>query len=331
MKKISLALMFVMALFCHSMAEAKTDFVVSVIQVIDHPAVEAERKGVLDRLNEKGLEITTKVHVVKDDHADRDRRIAQFIAEQSDLVLALATPGAQIAARNIHDRPVLFTGVSDPISAGLVKDLANTDGSNVTGLSAAVSMDRTVALIREFVPELKTIGVIYYSEDPNSVVQVEKFKEQFIESGLKVEEADIADFKRISLRWERPATELAVSKAARSLAGRCQAIFVPSDYTVVSFLDLVVTVCVQKRLPLFAADVTTVQRGAIAAVVGNYYKLGLQTGDMAYKILAEGVDPGSMPIEFLNDLDLFINKRAAAAMGVTLPEATVKRATKIFE
>ena len=318
MKKILLVLMIAMVLFGASSVEAKQDFVVSVTQIVEHPALDAMRNGVLDRLKEKGLDITDNVHIAQGNQATNVQIISQIMGEQPDLVVAIATPGAQAAAQKIHDRPILFTGVTDPVSAGLVKDLANTDGKNITGMSDFSPMDKHVALIREIVPGVKTIGVIYNAGEPNSVVLVNKLKEEAAKVGLGVEEATIANSS-------------GVYQAAKSLVGRCQAVYVPTDNTVVSALESAVKVCKQSQLPLIAADVDSVTRGAIAAVAVDYYKMGLQTGDMAYKILAEGVNPGSMPVEFLNDLNLHVNKTAAASMGVTLPQATVERATKVIE
>ena len=318
MKKISLVLMIALVLFGASLIEAKQDFVVSVTQIVEHPALDAMQKGVLDRLKENGLNITANVHIAQGNQATNVQIISQIMGEQPDLVVAIATPGAQAAAQKIHDRPILFTGVTDPVSAGLVKDLANTDGKNITGMSDFSPMDKHVALIREIVPGVKTIGVIYNAGEPNSVVLVNKLKEEAAKVGLGVEEATIANSS-------------GVYQAAKSLVGRSQAVYVPTDNTVVSALESAVKVCKQSQLPLIAADVDSVTRGAIAAVALDYYKMGLQTGDMAYKILAEGVDPGSMPVEFLNDLNLHVNKKAAASMGVTLPEATIKRAVKVIE
>ena len=318
MKKILLLLMIAAVLFGSFPAEAKQEFVVSVTQIVEHPALDAMRKGVLDRLKEKGLDITANVHIAQGNQATNVQIISQIMGEQPDLVLAIATPGAQAAAQKIHDRPILFTGVTDPVSAGLVKDLANTDGKNITGMSDFSPMDKHVALIKEIVPDVKTIGVIYNAGEPNSVVLVNKLKEEAVKAGLGVEEATIANSS-------------GVYQAAKSLVGRCQAVYVPTDNTVVSALESAVKVCKQSQLPLIAADVDSVTRGAIAAVAVDYYKMGLQTGDMAYKILVDGVNPGSMPIEFLNDLNLHVNKKAAASMGVTLPEATVARATKVIE
>lgn len=316
MKKILVSLLMILLIATSAFAE-KT-YVISITQIVEHPALDAMRQGVMDRLKEKGVKATYNVHIAQNNPATNVQIISQIMGEEPDLVVAIATPGAQAAAQKIHDRPILFTGITDPVAAGLVKDLKNTDGSNITGMSDFSPMDKHVALIQEIVPSVKTLGVIYNAGEPNSVALTDKLREEAAQAGIAVESATIANSS-------------GVYQAAKSLIGRCDVMYIPTDNTAISALESAIKVCKQNQLPLIVGDVDSVQRGAIAAVAVDYYKMGLQTGDMAYKILVEGVAPGSMPVEFLQDLNLHVNKKAASAMGVTLPPAVVERASKIIE
>ncbi|ADU62525.1 MAG: ABC transporter substrate-binding protein [Pseudodesulfovibrio sp.] len=299
-------------------AFAAGPYTVSVTQIVEHPALDAMRNGVMDRLKERGADVSYNVHIAQGNMATNVQIISQIKGEKPDLVLAIATPGAQAAAQKIQDIPIVFTGVTDPVSAGLVKDLQNSGTGNVTGMSDFSPMDKHVALIREIVPAAKIIGVIYNAGEPNSVVLVDALKAEASKAGMTVEGASVANSS-------------GVYQAAKSLVGRADVVYVPTDNTVVSALESAIKVCTQNRLPLIVADVDSVDRGAIAAVAVDYYKMGLQTGDMAYRILVEGVAPGDIPVEFLDDLNLHVNMKAAAAMGVTLPEATIARAAKVVE
>lgn len=299
-------------------AFAAGPYTVSVTQIVEHPALDALRNGVMDRLKERGADVSYNVHIAQGNMATNVQIISQIKGERPDLVLAIATPGAQAAAQKIQDIPIVFTGVTDPVSAGLVKDLQNSGTGNVTGMSDFSPMDKHVALIREIVPAAKTIGVIYNAGEPNSVVLVDALTAEAAKAGMAVEGASVANSS-------------GVYQAAKSLVGRADVVYVPTDNTVVSAMESAVKVCTQNRLPLIVADVDSVDRGAIAAVAVDYYKMGLQTGDMAYRILVEGIAPGDIPVEFLEDLNLHVNLKAAAAMGVTLPEATVARAEKVVE
>lgn len=316
MKKIILTL--VALLLFATTAFAGKEVTISVTQIVEHPSLDALRNGTIDRLKEKGVSVEANVHIAQGNQGTAVQIASQMLGENPDLVLAIATINAQTAALKIKHIPILFTGVTDPVGAGLVKDLNNTNGKNITGMSDFSPLDKQVKLIREIVPDAKSVGVIYNAGEPNSVVLVEKFKLEAAKLGMNVEEATIANSN-------------GVYQAAKSLVGRCQAVYIPTDNTVVSALESAVKVCRQNKLPLITADTDSVERGSVAAVALDYYKMGLQTGDMAYKILVDGVNPGSMPVEFLENVNLHINKKAAASMGVTLPESILNRAEKTYE
>jgi putative ABC transport system substrate-binding protein len=316
MKKI--LLLTAAALLVASTAFAGKKYVVSVTQIVEHPALDAMRDGVADRLKEKGIDFTYNVHNAQNNMANNTQIVGQIIGEQPDVIVAIATPGAQACAQKIHDRPIVFTGVTDPVTAGLVKDLENSGGGNITGMSDFSPLDKQVALIREIVPGVKNIGIIYNSGEPNSVPNLKALKKEASKLGIGVEEATISNSS-------------GVYQAAKSLVGRCDVVYVGTDNTVVSAIESAVKVCEANKLPLIVADVDSVARGAIAAVAVDYYKMGLQTGDMVARILVDGAAPGDMPVEFLNDLNLHVNLKAAKAMGVTLPQSVVDRAVKVIE
>lgn len=315
MKKILLT-MLAIALFATS-ALAAEKYTISVTQIVEHPALDAMRKGVQDRLKEKGLDVEYNVHIAQGNSATAVQIATQMLGENPDLVVAIATLNAQTAAQKIKNIPIVFTGVTDPVTAGLVKDLANSNGKNITGMTDMSPIDKHVALIKELIPSTKTVGVIYNAGEPNSVVLVNKLKEECDKAGLGVEEATIANSS-------------GVYQAAKSLVGRCDVVYIPVDNTVVSALESAVKVCTQSKLPLIAGDTDSVARGAIAAVALDYYKMGLQTGDMVAKVLVDGVKPADMPIESINEIGLHLNLKSAKAMGVTIPAETLKSAEKVI-
>jgi len=316
MKKIVLFL--VAALLVASTAFAGKKYVISVTQIVEHPALDAMRKGVADRLKEKGIDFDYDVHIAQGNMATNTQIVGQIIGERPDVVLAIATPGAQACAQKIRDTPIVFTGVTDPVTAGLVKDIANTGGKNITGMSDFPPMNRHMALIRELVPNVKTIGIIYNSGEPNAVPILKALKEEAAKFGINVEEATIANSS-------------GVYQAAKSLVGRCDVIYVGTDNTVISAIESAVKVCENNKLPLIVGDVDSVARGAIAAEAVDYYKMGLQTGDMIARILVDGAKPSDMSVEFLNDLNLHVNIKAAKAMGVAVPQSVLDRAEKVIE
>lgn len=292
------------------------DYTVSFNQIVEHPALDALRKGVIDSLDAKGYRVTYHEHIAQGNISTANLIARQILGENPDVVVPIATPTAQACAQVIKQLPIVFAAVSDPVGAGLVKSFAEP-GSNVTGTSDMSPVDRQLALIREILPNSRKLGVIYNSGEANSQAIVAVLKEEAAKIGLSVEEATVSN-------------SAGVYQAARSLVGRADAVYIPTDNTVVSAFESITKVGVANQLPIFAADVDSVGRGAIAALAVDYYRMGLQTGDMVARIF-EGAKPAAMPVETLKELLVHLNPRSAAAMGVTLPEALVKRADKIVD
>lgn len=296
--------------------------VVSVNQFVEHPALDSVLRGFQDQLRDEGFQVDYKVHNAQANMATANLIAQQIVGERPDLVLAIATPSAQAMAQTVKKNPsmqktpILFSAVTDPLGAGLVKDLQNP-GENITGTSDLTPMDQHLALIREFHPELTSLGVIYNSGEANSRALVNLLKAETDKAGIKLEEATVARSSD-------------VFQASRSLVGRAQAVYVPTDNTVVSAFEALAKVCQDNKLPLYAADVDSVPRGAVAALGFDYYEHGRQAGAMAARIL-RGADPATTPVETQQELKLHINLPAAQAMGVTIPQALLDRAEKILE
>ncbi len=318
-----LALMALMALFCWTgLALAKT-YTVSVNQFVEHPALDAVLKGFQDHMKDAGVDVEYSVHVAQANMGTANQ-IAQVIAgEKPDLVLAIATPSAQACAQavkkapHLAKTPLLFSAVTDPKGAGLVDDL-DKPGANITGVSDMTPVDKHLAMIKEFLPDMKSVGVVYHSGEANSKVLVDMLIAAGKEQGVEVEEATISKSAE-------------VYQAGKSLVGRADAVYVPTDNTVVSAFESLVKVCDQNDLPLFAADVDSVPRGAVAALGFDYYQHGRQTGAMAERILVDGKDPANVPVEFQKGLSLHLNMKAAKDMDVAVPVSMKEKADKIIE
>lgn len=291
--------------------------VVSISQIVEHPALDAVRNGFVEGLKKNGVEAVVNVHIAQGNPAVNVQIASQMLGENPNLVMAIATPSAQAAAQKIKDIPVLFSAVSDPQGAGLVTSL-DAPGGNVTGMTDMSPVDRQLELMREIIPGLKTLGVILNAGEANSVSQLELLKAEAQKLGIAVIEATVTNSS-------------GVYQAAKSLAGKCDAVYIPLDNTVVSALESAIKVCTENKLPLFSSDNDSVPRGTIAAVAIDYYRMGEQTAAMAKRILVDGEKPAAMPVERLKDLQLMVNTKAAKAMGVTVPESVLKKADQVIE
>jgi len=301
--------LFVPAVFAES-------YTVSVNQIVEHPALDAVRKGFQDSLEKQGLDVNYNIHIAQGNISTANQIARQILGEKPDLVLGIATPTSQACAQVIKKIPILITAVTDPVGAGLVDSLEKP-GGNVTGMTDMSPVDKQVELIQEFIPDLKKLGIIYNSGEANSVSILKVLKEVSGKMGIEVVEATVVNSG-------------GVTQAAKSLVGRADAIYIPTDNTVVSVFEAITKVSVEKDLPLFAADVDSVSRGAIAALAIDYYRMGVQSGDMAGRIL-KGADTATMPVETLKDLMVYVNPKSAADMGVSIPESVMKRADKVIE
>ncbi|WP_319779802.1 ABC transporter substrate-binding protein [Maridesulfovibrio sp.] len=316
MKKILLFLVLLFMVTVPVIHSAQT-YTVSISQIVEHPSLDAMRDGFKDRLKEAGFDVIYNEHIAQGNQATNIQIANQIKGENPDLVLTITTPSSQAVAQKIKDIPILFTGVTDPVAAGLVKSLMQP-GKNISGMTDMSPVLRQVELIKEFMPEVKTIGTIYNAGEANSIVLTNLLKEICKDFGIKVEEASIANSS-------------GVYQAAKSLVGKCEAIYIPLDNTVVSGLEAAIKVCRQNKLPIFSADTDSVKRGTVAALAVDYYRMGLQTADMAARILGGKAKTADMPVETLQNLRLFVNEKAAAQMGVKIPRQVMERADKIIK
>ncbi len=295
---------------------------ISVNQFVEHPALDAVLKGFQDYLKEKGIEVTYNVHNAQANMGTATQIAQQMIGEKADLLVAIATPSAQTCAQALSKapadlkRPFLFTAVTDPIAAGLVKDLQKPD-NGITGVSDLLPIESHIKMVLSYSADIKTLGLLYNAGEANSKATI---------AGVKALSKKLG-FKTVEATASKTAD---VYQAAKSLVGRADAVFIPTDNTIISALESVLKVGVQNKLPIFAADVDSVKRGAVAAMGFDYYKHGYQTGALAEKILG-GVKPEDIPVEFQTELQLHINKNFSKQMGLTPPEALLKKANQIYE
>ncbi len=320
MKKLLSALTILCLCLAFSV-QAKT-YKISVNQFVEHPALDAVLKGFQDSLKAQNVSVEYNVHNAQANMGTANQIAQQILGEKPDLILAIATPTAQACAQALKKAPkqlqrtLLFTAVTDPISAGLVKSWEKP-GKNITGVSDLLPIKKHMGMMKAFYPNLKNLGVIYNSGEANSKVLVKMIKDAGKDMGFRVVEATASKSSE-------------VYQAAKSLVGKAEAVYIPTDNTVVSAFESAVKVGQQNNLPIFAADVDSVPRGAVAAMGFDYYKHGYQTGFMAKKIL-EGADPATTPVETQNQLLLHLNMSAAKSMGVTIPQAMIDKADKILK
>ena len=293
---------------------------VAVTAIVEHPALDSVRDGVLDALKQAGFEpgknLDWQFQTAQGNTATAAQIARKFVGAQPDAIVAIATPSAQAVVAATKTVPVVYSAVTDPVAAQLVPTM-DASGTNVSGVSDLLAMDKQVELIKKIMPGAKRVGMVYNPGEANSVVVVKQLQELLSKSGMSLVEA------------AAPRT-VDVGSAARSLIGKVDVIYTSTDNNVVSAYESLVKVGNDAKIPLIASDTDSVKRGAVAALGVNYRDLGVQTGKIVVRIL-NGENPGAIPSETSAKVELFVNLGAAAKQGVTLPDALIKSAAQIIK
>lgn len=294
---------------------------VAITQIVEHPALDACRKGVKDALAEAGFvegkNLKWSFESAQGAPATAAQIAKKFAGENPDVVVGIATPSAQALASSARNIQQVFSAVTDPVGAKLVKTMDKANGGNITGVSDLSPINSHMALVKTIVPAAKKIGVIYNPGEANSVTLVDLVKKYAPTHGMEVVEAGSPKSSD-------------VLAAARSLVGKVDVIYVPTDNTVVSAFEAVIKVATEAKIPVISADTDSVKRGAIAAQGFNYYDLGRQTGKMVVAIL-NGKKAGEIQPEGVSKTELYVNPESAKKMGVTLAEDFIKSAKEVVK
>lgn len=297
-----------------SAAAGGDSYSIGINQLVQHPALDAATEGFKEALADAGVDVSYDEQNANGEQATALTIAQQFAGKNLDLVLAVATPAAQATAQNITDIPVLFTAVTDPVSAELV-DSEETPGGNVTGTSDVAPIEDQLDLLKELVPDARTVGIVYASGEVNSQVQVDLAKEA-------------AGPRDLEIKTQTVTTANDIQQAVEAL-GDVDAIYVPTDNMVVAGIASLVQVAEQKQIPVIAAEAGTVEGGAVATLGIDYKELGRQTGEMALRVLRDGEDTASMPVEKATEFTYVINEDAAERLGVTIPQKILDEAETV--
>ena len=319
---VALSAITVMAMVagCGSNTTSGDQKKIGVIQLVEHPSLDAANKGFVDGLASKGFKDGENIKIdqqnAQADQSNLNSIAQRFVSDKKDLVLAIATPAAQTMANASHDIPIMGTAITDYVTAKLVQSNEHP-GGNVTGTSDMTPVEKEVDLIIALVPNVKRIGAIYTSSEINSQLQVEKMKAYAATKGITVVEATVSNVNDIQ-------------QAATNLVNQdVQAIYTPTDNVLASAMSNLVAITDPAKIPVFGGEDNHVKGGAVMSLSVDYYKLGYQTGLMAAKVLTGEAKVEDMPIEMQKEFKLVVNKDKLQKLGITLPEDLMNKATMI--
>lgn len=296
----------------------KETFKVGLVQLVEHTSLDQIRESIIKQLEDDGYVDGKNIEIdyqnAQNEQSNLKTICQGFVADKVDVIVAITTPAAQVAMGETKDIPIIFSAVTDPVAAGIVKDMDNP-GGNITGTSDAVKVDQIMELASEITPGYKTVGALYNSSETNSVATVKQLKEYAKKNDIKVVESAITNSNEIQT-------------AAQSLAKKCDIVFSPTDNTVAPSIATANDVFIKNKIPFYVAADSMVKDGALATSGVDYEYLGQETAKMVVEVF-NGSDTASMPVETMDKTSVFINSETAEAMGLDIPESVMKKATDL--
>jgi putative ABC transport system substrate-binding protein len=284
---------------------------IGIIQPIEHPSLNQIREAVIEGLEEEGLkdmvEITYKD--AQGDPSNINTIISQFVGDEMNIIVPIATSPAQSAAAATKDIPVVFAAVSYPVEAGLVTDTSNPE-ANITGVSDAIDVNEIFDLAKTLTPDVDTFGFIYNSGEVNSVSAIEMAKKYCDDNGLEYVESTITNSSELL-------------QATQSLVGKVDAIFTPTDNTVASAMPILSAEAIKSGIPVYTGADSMVGDGGLATVGVDYTLLGKQVANMVKRII-DGEEISNIPVETLKEYTKVINITTANELGLEISEDMLK-------
>ena len=297
---------------------------IGVTQIVSHAALDADQKGFEAALASMGFKEGVNLSYLRHNaqgSVDNARSIAQtLVRERVDLIHSIATPTTQAAVQATRSIPIVFSSITDPLGAAIVpadSGHGRATGTNVTGVSDLWPVELQMQTYAKMAPQARQWGTIYNPAEANSVTHTKAMRAAARQLGLELVEVPISRSSE-------------VGAAATSLVGKVQAFTITSDNTTVANLEALVAVANAHRIPLFAGDVDSVGRGAVAAYGLDYFLVGYAAGKKAALVL-KGTPVGTIPWGPVEKFSLVINLRAARAQGVEIAPALLKKADKVIE
>lgn len=306
--------MVIGSLLAKGMAKEKDDLAsqknikIGILQLVTHEALDDIERGIEDQLRKqtpRGKHVTIKLMNAEGDQSKIQAMSRQLTQSGNDIVIGIATPAAQGLAAATKDIPVVMSAISDPVGAKLVKHLERPEG-NVTGLSNKVPVKQTIDLMRELTPEAKRIGVLYASNEDNSLSQVKSFSQLAQKKGYQV------------IPYAVPSTN-EVPTTMSIMLSKVDAIFIPQDNTIASAFSSVITASKAAKVPVYSSVDTMVKEGSLASISQSQYQLGVETANQVLRLI-KGKAVADISVKVIDHGKPLINKKVAEELGISMSQ-----------
>ena len=323
---VSFIMTFVLAvggLFASGQTEsspsAQGKVLIGISKIVAHPALDAVEQGIQDELKAEGVDAQYDLQNANGDINTAASIANKFKSERVSVAVGIATPTAQALANALKDIPVVYSAVTDPVSAGLVASF-DQGGANVTGVSDLTPVKQQIEFLTQLKP-IKRLGHVYSSGEANAVTLAKLAEQACKELGIEFVPSTVTNSAE-------------VKQATETIIGKVDGIYVSTDNTVVSALSALTDVAMKNKIPVMSADPSSAEKMDVLAAWGfDYYKMGRATGRMVNEIL-KGKKTSEIPTKFMtdpSDVDLLINLDVAKQLGITVPQKDIDMANSIVE
>jgi len=307
---------------CAALSGAASPIKIGITKIVEHPALDAVEKGVIDALTAAGyVEGKDVEYILASAQGDMGNAISiaqNFRSQGVDLVVAIATPSAQAAVEVFRDTatPVIYGAVTDPVGAKLVPSATDPSGNgNVTGVSDMIPVAAHLQLLKDVSPEIAKVGIVYNPGEANSAILTDMAMAAASALGLEIITATADSTANVPI-------------AAQSLVGRVDAFYVTTDNTVVSAIDSVLSASEEAKVPFLMADPTSLPSATLVAGF-DYYEHGLTVGEVVLKVLS-GTEPDEIPVTYQSAAVVELNLDEAAKIGLSFPQGLIDEASAIL-
>ena len=282
---------------------------IGICQQLEHEALDQATQGSEDACEEKfGKDnVTFDLQNGQGEQANCATITNSFVADNVDLILANATTALQCAAAATDSIPILGTSITDYATALDISDWNGSTGMNISGTSDLAPIDQQEDMLVELVPDVKTVGILYCSAEPNSAYQAKLFEDALKEDGIEYKEYTAADSNEI-----QSVTTSAISE--------CDALYIPTDNTMASNTEIINNICLPAKVPVVAGEQGICAGCGIATLSISYYDIGYKAGEMAYDILENGKDISTMEIETAPNVTKMYNPTICEELGIEVPD-----------
>ena len=291
---------------------------IGVLQLLSHPALDAIYKGLQDELKNEGYEVGKNLEIdlqnAQGDQSNLASMSEKLVSGDNNILVGITTPATLALANNTKETPIIMGGITYPVEAGLIAS-ESKPGNNITGVSDRTPIKQQLEIMKQVLPNMKKVGILYTSSEDNSVKQAEEAEKYAKELGLEVKVSTIANTNDIQ-------------QVTESLASQVDAIFVPIDNTIASAMATVVKATDAKKIPVFPSADTMVADGGVLGLGVDQYQIGVETAKMVVEVL-KGAKPADTAIRLANQGVIYLNEEKAKELGITIPADIAQKAQKV--